>query len=166
MPSDDYRVVFVGNPDSERIRYLRAISDLGLGLFGQWEWAKLGRGDPLLQCVRGGVQRGDAMVRAMRKARISLNVLRQSQKTAHNMRTFEIPACGVCCVSEHTIGVAEMMQTGQDIETFRTPTELREVVIRLLSSTQTIHALAASGHERVRTETYSKRAAEILQILG
>ena len=160
----DYQIVFVGNPDSERIRYLRAISDLGLAVFGYWEWAQLEPDDPLKRCIRPGVKYGATMVAAMRSAKISINVLRRSQKTAHNMRTFEIPGCGVCCLSEFSIGVSEFLREGKEIRSFRSPEDLRQVAIRLLESPATIDALAASGYERVVNETYQKRAAELLQI--
>lgn len=162
----EFNVVFVGNPDPDRIRYLRNISDLGLAVFGSSDWLRLGNDDPLRNCVRGGPQHGSAMVATLRKSLMSVNIFRRSQKSAHNMRTFEGPSCGVCCISEYTIGVAEFMRQGQDTEMFRSPKELREVVTRLLATPERIAEIAASGYERVANETYNKRAEQLLQILG
>lgn len=159
-------LVFVGNPDGERIRYLRAVADLGLRLYGQWEWANLSPSDPLRACVAGGPQLGPDMVRAMRSAKLSLNVLRQSQKTAHNMRTFEIPATGVCAIGEHTVCVAELMHDGVETVLFRSPEELRARVIKLLEAPGRIAEIAQAGFERVRHDTYERRATEVLEYLG
>jgi len=102
----------------------------------------------------------------MRGARLSINILRKSQKTAHNMRTFEIPACGVCCLSEYSVGVAELMSQGKEIEMFRSPENLRQIAISLLERTDTIDELSNNAHFRVQGETYKTRAAEILQAVG
>ncbi len=155
-------IVFVGNPDSERIRYLRAIADLGLGIYGRWSWARLSPSDPLASCVRGEVQLGPAMVRTMRSALLSINILRLSQKTAHNMRTFEVPGCGVCCLSETSVGVTELLQPGREVVLFGSPDELRRKAIRLLQSSDTIDGIARAGWARVKDETYCHRADQVL----
>lgn len=158
-------IVFVGNPDAERIRYLRAVADLGLGLYGQWDWARLPPGDPLLACVRGGVQLGAAMVRSLRSAQISLNVLRRCQKTAHNMRSFESPASGVCTLSEASIGVQELFEAERELVLFRDPSELRAAALRLMAAPQLSRDIAQAGQARVEHETYAVRARELLSYL-
>jgi hypothetical protein len=155
-------IVFVGNPDPERIRYLRAVADLGLGLYGQWEWARLPPGDPLLACVRGGVQLGAAMVRSLRSAHISLNILRRCQKTAHNMRSFESPASGVCTLSEASIGVQELFEAEREVALFRDPAELRAAALRLMAAPERRREIAQAGQARVEHETYAARARELL----
>jgi spore maturation protein CgeB len=164
IPHED-PITFIGNPDHERIRYLRAVHDLGLGLWGSWNWAKLPFDDPLSRCIRGGVQLGVDMVRVARGAQICLNVFRSSQKTAHNMRTFEIPACGVCALSEDSIGAQELMAADRETVFFTSPEELRHKVIELLRSPRKIEEIAAEGWQRVRNDTYERRAAEIVAYL-
>jgi hypothetical protein len=155
-------IVFVGNPDRERIRYLRAVADLGLVLYGQWDWARLSPSDPLAACVRGGTQVGAAMAQRLGHARISLNILRLSQKTAHNMRTFEAPACGVCCLSEASVGVEEIFARDREVAVFHSPEELRHAALRLLESREAIDAIAEAGYARAKDETYARRAREVL----
>ena len=159
-------LAFVGNPDPERIRYLRAIADLGLGLWGAWDWARLAPSDPLTACIRGGVVTGSDMARCLGHAKLSINILRQSQKTAHNMRTFESPACGACTVSERTNGVLELMEDEREVVTFSSPRELREVCLRLLADDETRSAIAEAGWQRVKEDTYARRAAQIVRRLG
>jgi hypothetical protein len=161
---DSTPIVFVGNPDAERIRYLRAIADLGLGLWGNWHWARLSANDPLRACVRGPEINGVRMVQCLHHAAISINVLRASQKTAHNMRTFESPASAACTVSEASPGVEELMKEGVEVVTFDTPEALRAQVKNLLADRSRRKALAEAGWQRVRDDTYERRAKEILSI--
>jgi glycosyltransferase involved in cell wall biosynthesis len=163
---DASTIAFVGNPDQERIRYLRAIADLGLGLWGSRDWARLDPSDPLTACIRGGVIVGSDMARCLGHAKLSINILRQSQKTAHNMRTFDSPACGACTVSERTNGVLELMEDGREVVTFSTPRELRESCLRLLADDETRTAIAEAGWQRVKEDTYARRAAQIVGRLG
>jgi hypothetical protein len=161
---DAPRIAFVGSPDRERIRYLRAIADLGLGLWGNWDRAWLKRGDPLLDCVRGSEALGHEMVRCLRSADLSVNVLRRSQKTAHNMRTFESPGCRACTLSEATYGVQELFKS-HEVVMFSTPEELRQKTLELLSNPRRRDDVAAAGWERVRGETYRARAETVLESL-
>ncbi|MDQ3776868.1 MAG: glycosyltransferase [Pseudomonadota bacterium] len=165
-PPDHPEIVFVGNPDEERIRYLRAIADLPLGLWGRWSWARLPPGDPLAACIRGSVGNGKPMVSLLAHATLAINVMRRSQKTAHNMRTFENPACGACALSESTNAVLELMQDGVEVATFSTPEELRRVAIGLLGNDKRRRAIAEAGWQRVRSDTYQVRARKIIDAVG
>lgn len=158
-------IVFIGNPDAERVRFLRAVADLGLGLYGGWHQARLSPNDPLARCVRGGVQLGADLVRTVRSAQLSINVLRTCQKTAHNMRTFETPATGVCGLSEASVGVQEHFAAGEEVFVFRSPEDLRHTAIDLLARPSAIDDVAAAGHARVQNETYVARAGELLAML-
>ena len=160
---DAPELVFVGNPDSERIRYLRAVQDLGLGLWGNWHLAKLAPDDPLSRCVRGGELTGADMVRTMHGGKLSINVLRGSQKTAHNMRTFESPACGVCTLSEASPGVLELMEDGKEVVSFSSPAELRERARFLLAHRKEREAIAHAGWKRVESDGYRERVETLLR---
>jgi hypothetical protein len=157
-------LVFTGNPDEERVRYLEAIADLGLELWGNWGWARLKPSHPLYGCIRGGVQLGREMVGRLAN-RISINILRRSQKTAHNMRTFEAPGCGACSLSEASNGVLELMRDGVEVVTFTTPQELRVAALALIGEPARRNELAAAGRERVRNDTYLLRARSVLEEL-
>jgi spore maturation protein CgeB len=160
--TDSPPLVFIGNPDSERVRYLRAIADLNLQIWGNWHWARLGPSDPLRDCVRGGVRLGRDFSYCLRGGAIGINILRNSQKTAHNMRTFELPACGACTLSERSIGVLEHMNEDVDVVTFATPEELRERAIVLQRDHQLRQSIADQGWHRVQQECYTARAAQVI----
>jgi hypothetical protein len=165
-PSSDHpKIAFVGNPDPERVVYLRAIADLGLGLWGNWAWARLEPGDPLANCVRGTELMGPQMTACLGAAQLSINILRRSQKTAHNMRTFESPASGTCTVSERSNAVLELMKDGVEIKTFASPRELRDVCLRLLADAELRAAIGEAGWRRVEGETYERRAEQLLEAI-
>ena len=161
-----YPIVFIGNPDAERVRYLRAVNDLGLNLWGRWDWARLPPSDPLSDCIRGSEVVGGSMADVLSQSAVSINILRCSQKTAHNMRTFDSPSCGVCTISERSVGVLELMKEGLETITFDSPAGLRRACLNLLGSPTQRDALAQAGWSRVRNDTYEVRAAHILDDLG
>jgi hypothetical protein len=156
------RIAFVGNPDPERIRYLSAIADLGVGLWGRWDWARLPESNPLASCIMGTEVVGPDMARVLSSADISVNILRASQKTAHNMRTFDSPACGACTVSETSNGVLELMRVGREVVTFASKNELRDACIGLLADSTRRKEIGAAGFTRVKDDTYLVRARQIL----
>jgi hypothetical protein len=164
--SNHPKIVFVGNPDPERVAYLRAIADLGLGLWGNWHWAQLRRGDPLADCVKGDELMGQRMTACLGAAQLSINILRRSQKTGHNMRTFESPASGTCTVSERSNAVLELMEDGVEVSTFASPRELRDVCLRLLADAGMRVAIGEAGWRRVEDETYERRAVQLLEAIA
>ena len=100
------------------------------------------------------------------RAALTVNILRRSQKTAHNMRTFEAPASGTCVVSERSSGVLEHLRDGEEVATYSTPGELREVCQALLAQDERRARIAVAGCLRVRDETYLRRAAEVVEVAG
>jgi hypothetical protein len=164
--SNHPKIAFVGNPDPERVAYLRAIADLDLGLWGNWEWAQLRRGDPLAGCVKGAELMGQHMTTCLGAAQLSINILRRSQKTGHNMRTFESPASGTCTVSERSNAVLELMKDGVEVSTFASPQELRQICLRLLADGPLRAGVGEAGWRRVEGETYERRAAQLLEAIA
>jgi spore maturation protein CgeB len=106
------------------------------------------------------------MAAILGRSSISINILRNSQKTAHNMRTFDSPSCGVCTISERSVGVLELMQDGVETLTFDSPPALRRVCQELLRATPTRNGIAQAGWARVRNDTYEVRASQILSDCG
>lgn len=158
-------LIFIGHPDAERLRYLRAVHDLGLRLYGPWHHVRLPPTDPLRACIAGGFVDGAKLVTTLRSARISINVFRSSQKTAHNMRTFETPACGVCCLSEASVGLEELMEAEREVALFDSPADLRRRAMELIGNPQECESIAVAGQQRVAGETYTKRARQIIEMV-
>ena len=82
------------------------------------------------------------------------------------MRSFESPACGAFTLSQRTPELAELFAEEAEIVCFETVDELREQVARWLGDARGRAAIAAAGHERVRDDTYARRAAILLERAG
>lgn len=94
-------VAVIGGADQERIgivkNLVKALPDLSLKLYGgYWD-----RDDELVQYAKGHVY-GWRYRAAIRNAKVVLNILRSANRDQHNMRTFEIPACGGIVVTKRT----------------------------------------------------------------
>ena len=96
-------VVFVGNGDATRERWLdgilREAEGCGWRLAVYGAWGKC-RSALVRESIRGQAIYGAEMVKAIRSAKIALNILRDQNAGSHNMRTFEIPGCGGIMVSQ------------------------------------------------------------------
>ena len=154
---------FIGNWDPERERWLEAAAPLGLAVWGaDWDRAK----SPLIRKAWRGHQVTDrAFRRTAHQARIQLNVLRVQNKGGHNMRTFELPACGVPVLAEWSAEL-ELFFSESEVSSFRTPQDLVSKAERLLADELALKDMASRALRRVAEHTYQRRALEILQAVG
>jgi hypothetical protein len=169
MPAHD--VVFVGTAFQERIELLEAIDWTGidLGLYGQWR--ELRRSSPLRPFVRGGVVDNAKAASLYRRARIGLNLYRQSMgwgKHARritcaeslNPRAYELAACGCFHLSDARPEVREVF--GDLVPTFKTPSECESLIHRWLADDAGRTKIAAALPRTVREHTWQARAAAML----
>jgi spore maturation protein CgeB len=169
MPAHD--VVFVGTAFQERIELLEAIDWTGidLGLYGQWR--ELGRSSPLRPFVRGGVTDNVKTAALYRRARIGLNLYRQSMgwgKNARritcaeslNPRAYELAACGCFHVSDARPEVREVF--GDLVPTFKTAAECESLIHRWLADDAGRAKVAAALPQTVREHTWQARAAAMM----
>ena len=160
VPAHD--VVFVGTGFQERIEILGAVdwSGIDFGLYGSW--ALLGSRHRLRRYIRGKMIDNDETAALYRRAKIGLNLYRQSMgfgrkapriEYAESLspRAYELAACGRFYVSEHRAESEEVF--GSLVPTFQSPDELapllrswlkndaaREIVSRRLAYTVKGHA--------------------------
>lgn len=90
--------VFIGNPDKQRVAWIQEMvrNDIPLHLYGHgWEKYHLTK-----HCF--GPVYGEAFIETARKYRIHLNIFRQHNAGAHNMRTIELGAIGVLQLSTYS----------------------------------------------------------------
>lgn len=137
VPAHD--VVFVGTAFKERIEWFQAIdwSGIDLGLYGTWE--ALGSRNPLRQFVRAKQIDNRQTAALYRRAKISLNLYRQSkgwgmqaprlaagQAASLNPRAYELAACGAFHLSDPRTEVRDVF--GELVPTFQTPTEAAALI--------------------------------------
>jgi hypothetical protein len=160
-------VCFVGNWDEERERWVDAVCKRGLvpSVWGSsWERAR----SPWVKKAwrGGGAIEGEKLRKVIAASTIHLNLLRNQNKSGHNMRTFEIPACGAFLLTERSDDLPLLFREGEEVEAYSTPDELVAKARRYLGDPQARARIARAGHARALANTYRDRAREILQMLG
>jgi len=162
-----FDVVFVGNLDEDRVRYLDALArDYRVGVFGERTAAAVPRNSALARATFGPPAYGGDLARALACGAISLNVMRPQNSRSHNMRSFESLACGAFTVSQRTPELTELFVEGEHMVGFSDIDELRAAVARWLPDARGRAAIGAAGFARVRDDTYARRACVMLGVTG
>jgi spore maturation protein CgeB len=163
----DFDVVFVGNLDEERVRCLDALaSRYRVGVFGERTSVSVPRRSALARATFGPAAYGANLARTLARGAISLNVMRPQNALSHNMRSFESPACGAFTLSQRTPELTALFAEGEEIACFGTREELIESVARWLADASRRARVAHAGFQRVRDDTYARRACTMLERAG
>lgn len=165
--SPEFDVVFVGNLDESRVRCLDALAGrYRVGVFGERTSVTVGRGTALARATFGPAAYGPSLARTLALGAVSLNVMRPQNAGSHNMRSFESPACGAFTVSQRTLELNELFAEGEEMVCFTTTEELCDVVDTSLKDPSKRARVANAGFQRVRDDTYARRACTILESIG
>lgn len=172
VPAHD--VVFVGTGFQERLDTLGAIdwSGVDLGLYGTYKL--MGSRSKLRPYVRGKVVSNEFAAALYRRAKIGLNLYRQSihyhRESPHittaesvNPRALELAACGVFTLSDYRPEVEEVF--GGLVPTFTTPAQLQALLSRWLPDEEGRQALASELPSRVTHSAFYHRAEAIAVLL-
>lgn len=172
VPAHD--VVFVGTGFQERLDILSGVDWTGidLGLYGSYEL--LGSRSKLRQYIRGSITENDHAAKLYRRAKIGLNLYRQSVgydrkapriTTAESMnpRALELGACGVFTLSDYRPEVSEVF--GGLVPTFRNANELETLVRAWLSDDEGRKAIADQLPARLSQSSFRSRAVQISRLL-
>lgn len=117
------RVGFIGTPDRERSVTIQRFIDAGLPIdvYG-FHWRDYLTPSPLLTI--NAFVTGEAMLRALRRYRVQINVFRPHNAESHNMRTFEVPAAGGIMLAQDSTEHREFFESGREAFYFSTPDEM------------------------------------------
>lgn len=126
-------VCFVGSWDATRQRWLEKLvdkmSDLDLAVWGDRWRENLPPSSNLKKCIKGEAIYGDEMIKAFTSSKIALNFIRKQNLSAHNMRTFEIPASRAFMLTQYTQEQAKsLFKDGESVECFK---NLEELVFKI-----------------------------------
>lgn len=173
VPAHD--VVFVGSMFAERVDLLSQVDWTGidLGLYG--EWSGLPSRHKLRRYVRSSVVNNWYAAALYRKAKIGLNLYRESMgwgkdapRITHaesmNPRTYELAACGCFQISQARDEIVEVFDT--NVATFVTGSQLQHRIRWYLEYGDLRSAHASQTLEDVQPHTFESRAKTILADLG
>ncbi|MCM8791833.1 MAG: glycosyltransferase [Candidatus Omnitrophica bacterium] len=159
-------VVFIGNWSIEREGYLKELKRFDLAIWGENYWKRLCKDKDLKKRWRKKAVYGTEQSKVLNSSKISLNILRAQNKGSHNMRTFELPACGAFVVSERSPEIEEFFKEDEEIVLFSSPDELKEKIGYYLHNEEKRKRIAEAGFRRCieSNYTYQRRAERILEI--
>lgn len=162
------KVIFIGNWDHERERWLGplAAANVGLTVWGAAAWKTRCRNAAITNAWRGRPLFGDEASQALAGARICINLLRKQNKHAVNMRTFEVPCAGGFMLHEQSAELPLYFRPSRDCCVFNSPEGLVETVRRLLPDEDRRARIAAAGFERAGSHSYEGWARSVAAAVG
>lgn len=169
VPSHD--VVFVGSAFEERVELLTAMDWEGIdfGLYGNW--SSLPSRHPLRRFIRDGTITNDTTAALYRRAKIGLNLYRQSKgfgkgapRIAHaeslNPRAYELAACGAFHLSTYRAEVAEVF--GDRVPTFTNALQASALIRSWLCDAEGRARISAELPACVAQASWVARAAQVI----
>lgn len=155
-------IAFVGGWDEERERWLNALADFDLKIWGdRWNRANC----RLRARWQGREAYGEDFAKVCTAAKININLVRKQNVPGHNMRTFEVPACGGVLLGTRTVEQLDFFAEDREMAYFSSPEELATKAKHYLANESGRNAIARAGYEKVKMHTFKDRAAKILDCL-
>ncbi len=163
----EFDAVFVGNLDSERVRWLEAVAARHrVGIFGEHTLAAVPAASPLRRATFLPAAYEAELGKALARGAVSLNVMRLQNRFSHNMRSYESLACGAFTISQWTPELERMFRDGEEVVFAKSPEEMAALVGAWLPRRERRRAVAAAGFARVADDTYDARARTMLDYVG
>jgi glycosyltransferase involved in cell wall biosynthesis len=164
------RVAFVGAASRRRRGLLARLVDLDLGIWGPG-WDTFANDPEIGSAIRGGMRQRSEWEAVYASTDVVLNLARHGEgqevyASMANLRTFEALACGACQVMDARRDALILFRDHEHLVSFRSPDEIRDVVIDLLGDPERRRALGEAGlREAHSRHTWRQRAIEILRDL-
>jgi spore maturation protein CgeB len=140
---------------------LESLEGLPLAVFGDEGWRAAG---PFIgSAYRGGPVPSERANRIYASGAIALNFHHPQFRRGTSLRTFALCCSGAFQIADWRDGLDCWLRSGVELETFRTPEELRILSEKYLSDAAGRSRIARAGRERVLAEhTYRHRMEKML----
>ena len=148
------KTCFLGNPDKERVFFIKQLADFGieLDLYGH-NWNKYINHDKIK--IFEPVYENEFW-KTLYKYRVQLNIMRRHNLDSHNMRSFEIPAVGGIQLAPFTKEHQLFFEENKEIFLYKNLGECLEKINYLLSlSTDNANKIRQSARSRCIISKYS-----------
>lgn len=169
-PTYQSEVCFIGTWEPARERWLtlllERLPNLNLAIWGDL-WSKnISPEHILCTKIRGQALYGEKMLAASHGTQIVLNFIREQNATAHNMRTFEVPASGAFLLTQRTYEQAVLLFIeNESIACFENIDELVQQITFYLNNPNERKKIAHKAYEVVQQYTLKKQLASFLSSL-
>jgi len=158
-----FDAVFVGTYSAQRDEILGSLTDFKIGIWGN-DWKKASHVPK--NWLQSGAVYGEEAIRVLNQGAIAINILRPQNEGSHNMRTFEIPASSHLMLTTRSQEQSQWFTEGEEMECYADVQELKEKIRTIRKDKPRARHMAERAYERVREETYTKRAQFILEATG
>lgn len=141
-------LVFAGNHRPEHAAAFDRLRGYDLAIWGPDTW-KTAESAWVRSRWRGRPAMGAEYAKVNRAAKIALNPIDPLDIPGHNMRVFELPACGAFSLVTRTEEVLEIFEEGESVVCFGSPEELCDKVRHYLGKPEERRRIAENAHRRV-----------------
>ena len=158
------QISFVGNRYPYRERFVRALRDYPLKLWGGgWTAAD----DPMVRAIAGPPVFGNEKLLVYAASSLSLNHHHpMNDIVGVNTRTFELAASGACQVVDAKDELSPLFKPGDELLVYRDLGELRRLLDHFLARPEEARAIGENARRRALAEhTLSHRVDEMLAVL-
>lgn len=145
-------IAFVGSWDEEREWWLNHLLEYDLKIWGN-SWQKAN--EKLQKKWQRRTAMGEEFSKVCNDSKININIIRKQNGSAHNMRTFEIPACKGFVLSTRTDEATGFFEENKEAAYFSTPEELKQKIDLYLSNNDKRREIAEAGYSRLINSEYN-----------
>jgi len=164
-PEFECDIGFAGTWDPEREYWLSLLAQRFRVFIWGNEWENC-RDPGVAACWKRKPVYGQDFARMCRMAKLSFNFVRtENNSSSHNMRTFEIPACGGLALTNRTEEQSAFFKEDREMVCFSTEQEMLDKSQWLLARPELIVAMKKNACRAGALHTYEQRATQILDIL-
>jgi spore maturation protein CgeB len=164
-PEFECDIGFAGTWDPEREHWLSLLAQrFRVSIWGN-EWENC-RDSKVSACWKQRPLYGQDFAKMCRTTKLSFNFVRtENNSTSHNMRTFEIPACGGLAFTNRTEEQIAFFKEDKEIVCFGSESEMFEKAKTLLANPARIAEMKSDARVAGKAHTYQKRAAQVCDLV-
>ncbi len=164
-PTPSIDILFVGSCDLRRIFLLEYIKEKVTVYGDRWDRNYPLISDDLRVKIKDNAVWGEDLHKLLADSKIVLNITRShfyGAETGVNLRIFEALAAGCFLLTDYCEEIANLFVIGEEIEVFRSSTELVDKVNYYLANPEKRLEIAKRGHMQfLRNHTWNARAKEL-----
>ena len=154
------QINFVGTFDKKRFEIIKSINIKKIIHGGNWKRYKLYN---LPNSIIGDHIYGEKINKIMNDSAISLNILRDQNRSSHNMKTFEIPANNGLMLTTRSREQSFFFKENVCCYMYSSKKELNEKIRFILKNPKRAKTVRKNGFEQVKRHSYINRVKEFIK---
>ncbi len=148
-----YEVCFIGHYEKERAKLIQLLLDnnIEVALAGI-KWKRFVKKNKIKKLIYFGSHvAGDEYVRLISSSKLGLGLLSKWIPELHTTRTFEIPACGTCLLTEENKEINEFFTDNECIK-YKNDADCLNKIKIILSNMNNLKDITDRGYKRVHID--------------